>query len=410
MTEKTARTTANAGARKRCALTGVGIGVLGLSADSIGLGGAPGLGRTQQLMILGGLAILVTAIVLPTRYVRTLLRVGVSTTATYAALLICDVLVFLFSPQLKDPTPGLQGLFVADETTGFRLTPNWDGWYDDGVVRAKYRINSLGHRDREPARRERVQVLLIGDSFAFGAGLNQSETIDRQLEAMTDPSVDAYNLGIPGYGPPSILETFSRCDWYEPQHVVYVFCYNDLRDDGLLPHQGVTCFDGYLVPKFKTDGSRYTSDEYQKVVQRKLSLLGNGCLKTLGKMMKLTHLGRRFAVAGSETPDEHPFYRYSDANVTLAMTYTRRMLSLAAERGATFHVLVVPLKGEARLQRYGEYAMKYVEGLQDADIAVIEVIDGLSETDYLLEGHLNASGARRVADAIRECLRLKRVP
>ncbi|UCC30671.1 MAG: SGNH/GDSL hydrolase family protein [Phycisphaerales bacterium] len=405
MKEETTLTTRNGFARKVCALAGVGVAVLGLCADAIGLGSGAGLGRTQQLLVLGGLVILATALLVPAAHVRTLLRLMVAVTAVYMALLGCDLFVFCLSPRMKDPNLGLQGLYCPDGVTGYRLTPNWEGWYDDGIVRARYRINSLGHRDREPTDREGVNVLLIGDSFTFGRGLDQSETIDQQLEGMTSPPVDAYNLGVTGYGPAAILESFRRCDWYNPQHVVYLFCYNDVRDDALLPDLGVTSFNGYLVPKFKSDGSLYTVEEYEKAVHRKVSAARRGHLKTLGAVIKLTHLYRCFA--SSEMLQQHPRWRYSDANVARAMEYTRSMHLLASERGATFHVVVIPYRHETRVRRYAEYSAKYIEALKDTDIAVIGVLERLSETDYLREGHLNASGAQRVAETLREGLRLE---
>lgn len=86
-----------------------------------------------------------------------------------------------------------------------------------------YRINSKGLRDREydydkPANVTRV--LLFGDSFAFGTGVAQEETIADVAEGRLD-RVEILNMGVPGYGLDQILLSFlAQGIRYHPDLVV----------------------------------------------------------------------------------------------------------------------------------------------------------------------------------------------
>src|SRR4029450_11949995 len=99
--------------------------------------------------------------------------------------------------------------------------------------------------------------LLLGDSFAFGFSLAQDETLDRQIEQLSQGRVDAYDAGVVGYGPPAILETFRRCAFVPATDALYLFFQNDLQDDALLEGGAFVSVDGYLLPRLRPDGTAY---------------------------------------------------------------------------------------------------------------------------------------------------------
>ena len=102
----------------------------------------------------------------------------------------------------------------------------------DSIVRT----NSLGWRDDEPDSRKKV--LVIGDSFTFGWGVNNNETIPYNLEEIYNNEYDFINLGYTaGASPdsyasylrhhkdlqkiPTILILFTN-DWYEIKNHICV--------------------------------------------------------------------------------------------------------------------------------------------------------------------------------------------
>ena len=94
-----------------------------------------------------------------------------------------------------------------DDALGTRLGPGFRGtfrhWDFPGV---KVVINSEGFRDREwsasPPRSEAARGLVLGDSFAFGTGVEAEQVFLRRLEVVggLPRPVWSFNAGVPGYG------------------------------------------------------------------------------------------------------------------------------------------------------------------------------------------------------------------
>jgi lysophospholipase L1-like esterase len=121
------------------------------------------------------------------------------------------------------------GLFTrdGDERLRYRLTPG----FDMTLGGARYRINSLGLRGPEVDETGST-VLVVGDSFAFGLGVDEDETFSARLEGALDAAtggpVEVLNLGVPGY------HTGQEAVWLErvgfalaPDLVVLLYYGND---------------------------------------------------------------------------------------------------------------------------------------------------------------------------------------
>jgi len=78
----------------------------------------------------------------------------------------------------------------------------------------------------------RKNVVILGDSFAFGWGVPWEQTIGKILEKelrKTDPSYQVINLAMPGWDIDLIIRSLELYkDILKPVAVVYVFCPNDL--------------------------------------------------------------------------------------------------------------------------------------------------------------------------------------
>ena len=189
-------------------------------------------------------------------------RLAVVVVAAYGALVTSDLGLSAIHPDIGEKTTiALRGLYVADAEIGYRLAPNFQGLYDDGIAQARYETNSLGHRDDEPQGGDARKVVLAGDSFAFGALLDQSQTIDKQIERVSKGSTQAYNLGVVGYGPPQILTSLQRHPDLLQGHLLYLFFNNDLRSDNLDTDLGMTVFDGFLLRRRDSDGRVFSQGE-----------------------------------------------------------------------------------------------------------------------------------------------------
>jgi hypothetical protein len=91
--------------------------------------------------------------------------------------------------------------FITDELTGWRMRPLHEfTWITENITHS-YRSNSLGFRsnaDFNPSD-SRKKIVLVGDSYTFGAGVDFKDTFGDVLEHKA-PGRVVYNLGMPGFG------------------------------------------------------------------------------------------------------------------------------------------------------------------------------------------------------------------
>jgi hypothetical protein len=382
--------------------------VIALAIDLVGLGES-GVGPTQIVALLVGAVFLILAWATPRWVSATLVaRIILLSVSSYGILVLGDVALTLLQPDMKKKSEGLHGLFIADPEIGYRLAPNWAGSFDDGITNVEYRINSLGHRDEEYVESNAPRrILLIGDSFAFGYRLAQSATIDRQLEQMSDGRIDVCNIGVQGYGPPAILESLRRADWFEGSDVLYLFFNNDLRSDNLLLDMGLTAFDGYLVSKYRPDSTVYSDEEHRKQIEEHLNppKPGLGLLKAA----KLEHI--RSALISDRATYRNPLDIqgpgvFLPENISKAVRTTLAMRDLASERNMKFHVFLGPTRGEVLQGAYAPLVQDYAERLDANGVHPVELLDVIDESHYFPppDIHLTPEGARQVSHAMLKAL------
>ena len=94
---------------------------------------------------------------------------------------------------------------------------------------SRVQTNSRGWRDTEPDDRE--MVLVFGDSFIFGVGLNNGDTVPDHLERLAHARVNFVNLGYTAGRSPDSYATYLR---YHPElqqkRTILLLFANDLYD------------------------------------------------------------------------------------------------------------------------------------------------------------------------------------
>jgi hypothetical protein len=149
---------------------------------------------------------------------------------------LAEILVRTFWPQ--PAFYASPGLYVVDPKVGHRMKPGLRGVLGNfAEFTTQVRVNRLGIRGPEvgPARPGVRRVLVLGDSFTFGMGVEEPDAFPAQLAAELGrrgiPS-EGINAGIGGYGVPDEVQ------WYEqygravhPDVIVLgIFTGNDLQD------------------------------------------------------------------------------------------------------------------------------------------------------------------------------------
>jgi hypothetical protein len=109
------------------------------------------------------------------------------------SLFVCEGITRLFyRPTLLDPA-----MLVArhEELLPFGLKPNYRGYYVGGNVS----VDGEGNRLVRPSCSGAKTVMVVGDSVAFGQGLNDDQTMASQLQTRLCGHYQVKNLVVPGY-------------------------------------------------------------------------------------------------------------------------------------------------------------------------------------------------------------------
>ncbi len=187
--------------------------------------------------------------------------VGVFGAAVVVALLIGESLVRGFSPQ---PVSWLN-VYAEGERLPFELAPGARQAVDTGETRWKIFVGEQGFRVASadgPAEPIHSYLLGIGDSFAFGHGVDYEQTFFH-LGETGGGEIAIRNLAVPGYGPREyrmLLEQYIDSPAVRGV-IVATFLGNDFHDtiwEKRLPvDEGVLGGDGGIKSWAKTSSHLY---------------------------------------------------------------------------------------------------------------------------------------------------------
>jgi hypothetical protein len=161
------------------------------------------------------------------------MRRRLGSTVTLLALIVAAAAAEL-AVRLLDPQAVLlvdRGLYAPDPPRRYRLAPGFRGRITNRVeFDTLVTINRAGTRGPEMSASATGGLLGLGDSFAFGVGVEDDEAWP--LVLARSQAVEGANAGTPGFGVPDAV------DWFEAHGaplapslaVLGVFTGNDLQD------------------------------------------------------------------------------------------------------------------------------------------------------------------------------------
>jgi len=146
------------------------------------------------------------------------------------ALLVCELILRVAGPVPAEPDPRTsdQGFLTCDHDSllGWIFPPGAAGDFEDDNSPVVIETNAWGLRgpeyDLDP---DGIHVVVLGDSYAFGWGVEEEDSFPRELERLLrerfgDLSLTVINAGIPGYGLYQQIEMLRHIRRHVPLDVV----------------------------------------------------------------------------------------------------------------------------------------------------------------------------------------------
>lgn len=136
--------------------------------------------------------------------------------STLFALFLSEVALRLIGIKPMYVSPERDQFWKYDPVLGWVHQPGQDGIFETPQFHTSVRINEKGLRDRSHSysrQNSSQRILVLGDSFAWGYGVEESDRFSQQLEKSMD--LEVINAGVSGYS------TDQELLWYENEGIKY---------------------------------------------------------------------------------------------------------------------------------------------------------------------------------------------
>ena len=278
-------------------------------------------------------------------------------------------------------------------------------------LRWRHATDARGMRNPSPV--DSADILLIGDSYTYGFGLDVSQTIAAHLEKATGLKVAVLANANSGMFP-KWLQLRACIDELKPKAIVCLVCHNDPLDDwqdaGLAWAERNAAWTNDPSAPQPHVSAKPTADQLQFMIQLPLlrSLVSPGASQLAG-LMKVLLRGRQMDPRFSPNPPYWPMLAAqtqampSDDHPGWAVTFGSlgRMADLAASRKIAMTTLpVMPPRLGPNVGMADLFELKS----RELKLPAISTRELTNHPDYFLptDGHFSAEGNRVVANWIAE--------
>jgi lysophospholipase L1-like esterase len=343
-----------------------------------------------------------------------LVNLALLVASTVFALLLCEVGLRLAGRGPLYVSPERGRFWKYDAVLGWAHQPGQNSIFETPQFRTSVRINQEGLRDPEHsyARPNNGQrILVIGDSFTWGYGVEEADRFSPQMQAALN--VEVINAGVSGYG------TDQELLWLQNEGVKYDFdlvilqmAGNDIGDnDQHLVHtiyykpqfalkDGQLVLQGTPVPQ----ASRQEKFVYTLTQESALAFfMVQGYFDLLTTYSNLKHQaqGASPASSGAQAPAA-PF--------ALTLALVDKIKAIAASKHANFMIVSTPRWWNAPA---GVTYPDLIASLRAKGYTVLDVEaqPGFDAERMLIpdDGHWNAAGHKFVAGQLETVIQNNRL-
>lgn len=379
--------------------------------------------------------------------VRVLGNLAILVCAVLICLLVAEV-AFRAVPSSRDVEVEEDGStsvrfnpYRADGALGYTIRPNWETYQVAEEYSVRVTTNALGMRGAGASAEKApgvYRVLVVGDSFAFGYGVEDWETFPARLQAELEERglrVEVLNAGVPGWSTDGYFVYLREHGFaLEPDLVLVALSENELSDMGwnrlaldedrlprrvestrrMIDYRGrMRYLDGspLEVPALDFPGSEWLADHSELFHRLRLRIA-----KTWIALRLESEAERRSQMAGE--PPSGPIASLGEAEIQrgllsgqeFQLRYHRHLIDAieraSEERGIALRLLLAASPWYPEHGRPGERALHEDCSLDPACLDSADLFTGASDPDayYPRDGHWTAEGHARVARALADWL------
>lgn len=278
------------------------------------------------------------------------------------AFALAEIAVRTIRPQEISPQR-----FTFNPQLGETPVPNQKGWRSfPGVYEFTYSNNSLGFRgSREygPKKPGEFRLLLLGDSFTYGLGVNDDQTfayhLEQYLRAHNLPA-EVINAGLPGKGTDAELKLFQTVGVkLHPDLTAICFFSNDFQDNARAEYYTILPDGGLRVKPL--DWKRRGLKNFLFNFPGYNWLISWSHAANLVKQAAVNYLVARQAGPGNSAPSSSDLVvsysyagqRFSDgANEKITAIYVAHLMEAARQAGSQMAFFYIPLDTEVENYRH----------------------------------------------------------
>ena len=334
-------------------------------------------------------------------------------------LIVVSSLFALFVSEIALRLVGLGPLYVSperdrfwkyDSRLGWSHQPGQEGIFETQQFRVAVRINEDGLRDRERSYQrpnDKKRILVLGDSFAWGYGVEESDRFSQQLEKTL--GVEVINAGVSGYSTDQELLWYKdEGIKYETDLVILVVAGNDVGDNErqlvstiyykpkFVLEEGQLIPTGYPVPKTSSQGLFIYSLSQRSALAYFL----------IQRYFDLLTLYAKFRAAPEEQIDTPvSATRAEEAPFELTIALIEELRRVAESRNARFMIVTTDRWWN---HPSDETYTDFVAALQSKGFFVLDVesMPGFDPEVMLIpdDGHWSPAGHEFVAEEIEDFL------
>jgi hypothetical protein len=341
----------------------------------------------------------------PGRGTALIAKLGLSAFGLAIALVFAELAIRLLAPQ----HPSWLDVFAPSSSPAYGLQPNIVRTISTGETHWTIYTDANGFRCSAPnnsavasAADDRPQLLVLGDSFAFGMAVNYDQSIPGRLASALSDRYHVINAGIPGYGPVQyrqVLDRQLKSNAKIDRVLVATYMGNDFHD--CIWTKGTQIRDGVM-------GNDNSIKSFAKQNSHLYRLVSNSYHRL--------HEGQRQAwpqEAELFTPSEWSDGRLKSAFEAYGAEF-RAMAAACSERKIPLFVCIIPTPqavesaaapDHPKLANYDlpvkkAQAIFHELAIPSLDLTPALVQKGVNNAYFSWDQHLNATGDATAADAV----------